>query len=81
MGRYIANRFLQAIPTVLLVTILVFLMLHAIPGDPAEIFLGESQSTPELLAKIREEMGLNRPLTEHQTPRFWRNHVAAAQHP
>jgi ABC-type dipeptide/oligopeptide/nickel transport system permease component len=71
MARYIANRFLQAVPTILLVTILVFLMLHAIPGDPAEIFLGESQSTPELLAKIREEMGLNRPLTEQYLSFLW----------
>lgn len=64
MTRYLVNRLLQAIPTVLLVSILVFLMLHAIPGDPAEIFVGENQATPEMLEKIREDMGLNRPLAE-----------------
>lgn len=64
MTRYLVNRLLQAIPTVLLVSILVFLMLHALPGDPAEIFVGENQATPEMLEKIREDMGLNRPLTE-----------------
>src|SRR5262245_60891144 len=64
MVRYIVNRLVQAIPTVLLVSVLVFLMLHLIPGDPAEIFLGEHRSTPELLAKVREDMGLNRPIVE-----------------
>ena len=46
MLRYIGNRLLASIPTVLLVTVLVFLMLHLIPGDPAEIFLGENFSSP-----------------------------------
>ncbi len=64
MLRYIVNRLIQTIPTVLLVSVLVFLMLHLIPGDPAEIFLGEHRATPELLAKVREDMGLNRPIVE-----------------
>jgi peptide/nickel transport system permease protein len=64
MTRYIVNRLLLAIPTVLLVSMLVFLMLHLIPGDPAQIYIGDKPSTPELLAKIREDMGLNKPLTE-----------------
>ncbi len=62
MTRYLINRLLQAVPTVLLVSILVFLMLHLIPGDPAEIFLGERQTSPEQLEIVREQMGLNRPL-------------------
>lgn len=37
-------------------------MLHLTPGDPAEVYLGDSRSTPELLENVREEMGLNRPL-------------------
>jgi ABC-type dipeptide/oligopeptide/nickel transport system permease component len=60
--RYIGGRLVAAIPTVLLVTVLVFLILHLIPGDPAEIYLGENRSTPELLAKVRADMGLDRPL-------------------
>jgi ABC-type dipeptide/oligopeptide/nickel transport system permease component len=62
MIKFIFQRLLQAIPTVLLVSILVFLMLHMIPGDPAEIYVGDRQSTPEQLEVIREQMGLNRPL-------------------
>lgn len=37
-------------------------MLHLIPGDPAEIYLGENRSSPELLAQVRADMGLDRPL-------------------
>jgi len=62
---------LQAIPTVLLVSILVFLMLYLIPGDPAEIFVGDSRTTPEMLEKIREDMGLNRPLYEQYLSYIW----------
>jgi len=64
MSQYLTKRFIQAIPTVLIVSILVFLMLHLIPGDPAEIFVGENVATPEMLEQIRERMGLNRPLHE-----------------
>lgn len=62
MTRYLIRRLLQAIPTVLLVSILVFLMLYLIPGDPAAIYLGERQSSPEQLEIVREQMGLNRPI-------------------
>ena len=64
MARFLLNRLLLAIPTVLLVSILVFLMLHLIPGDPAEIYIGDKPSTPAMLEKIRDDMGLNKPLTE-----------------
>ena len=62
MSKYLAGRLLQTIPTVFLVTVGVFLMLHLTPGDPAEVFLGDKRSTPELLEKVRGDMGLNRPL-------------------
>jgi ABC-type dipeptide/oligopeptide/nickel transport system permease component len=62
MTRYLIRRLLQAIPTVLLVSVLVFLMLYLIPGDPAAIYLGERQSSPEQLEIVREQMGLNRPV-------------------
>jgi peptide/nickel transport system permease protein len=62
MTKYIVNRLLQAIPTVLAVSILVFLMLQFIPGDPAEIYIGDRETTPERLAQVRERMGLNRPI-------------------
>ncbi len=62
MLQYILKRTIAAVPTVLLITVLAFAMLHLTPGDPAEIFLGENRSTPELLARVRQDMGLDRPL-------------------
>lgn len=64
MIKYLITRLLQAIPTVFFVTIAVFLMLHLTPGDPAQVFLGDKTSTPEMLERVREDMGLNRPLHE-----------------
>ena len=62
MGKYLSSRLLQTIPTVFLVTVVVFLMLHLTPGDPVLVFIGDKQSTPEFREKVREDMGLNRPL-------------------
>ncbi|MBC7126447.1 MAG: ABC transporter permease, partial [Bacteroidales bacterium] len=45
------------------VSVLVFLMVHLAPGDPALIMLGEHASK-ESVEKLREEMGLNKPLYE-----------------
>ncbi len=64
MVEYIAKRLLLTIPTIVAITVLVFLILHAVPGDPAIIFLGENSATPERLDAIRRSMGLDRPLVE-----------------
>jgi peptide/nickel transport system permease protein len=72
MLRYIRDRILISIPTVLAVTLLVFLMLQLVPGDPAEVFLGESHSTPEILARVRHDMGLDRPLYIQYLDFLWK---------
>ena len=61
MLAYIVRRIMIMIPTLLGVTIIVFLMLHATPGDPAELLLGE-RATTESLDQMREHLGLNKPL-------------------
>lgn len=58
---YAAKRLLLAIPTLLIVAIAVFAMLHLIPGDPAQLMLGDVDS-PEALVRLRAELGLDRPL-------------------
>lgn len=63
MSKYLVRRFLETIPVIVGVSILVFLMLHLIPGDPAVAILGE-RATPENIDALRERLGLNRPLTE-----------------
>ena len=61
MPAYIIRRILILIPTLLGVSIIVFLMLHMTPGDPAELLLGE-RATEETLNAMREHLGLNQPL-------------------
>jgi len=60
MAKYLL-RLLDAIPTVFLVLVLVFIAMRILPGDPAIAALGE-MATPEQLAIFREQMGLNAPL-------------------
>ena len=61
MLAYVIRRLLILIPTLLGVSVIVFLMLHMTPGDPAELLLGE-RATVESLAQMREHLGLNEPL-------------------
>lgn len=62
MLRFLARRLLLAIPTMVAASIVVFLMLHLVPGDPAMIFFGDQPVTPERLEMVRRQMGLHRPL-------------------
>jgi len=59
---YVAKRLLLTVPLLLAVSVLVFLVLHLVPGDPAIVFIGDREATPERLAQIRHVMGLDRPL-------------------
>jgi peptide/nickel transport system permease protein len=61
MPAYIIRRILILVPTLLGVSVIVFLMLHMTPGDPAELLLGE-RATEETLNEMREHLGLNKPL-------------------
>jgi len=61
MIAYIIRRIFILIPTLLGVSIIVFLMLHITPGDPAELLLGE-RATLQSLEAMREHLGLNKPL-------------------
>ncbi len=61
MRGFIIRRALIVIPTILGVTVIIFLMLSITPGDPAELLLGE-RATKEALESMREHLGLNKPL-------------------
>lgn len=60
-GQYISRRLIQMVPVLIGITIIVFLMIRAIPGDPAQLMLGEHAPLSEL-AGIRRSMGLDKPL-------------------
>ena len=70
MVRYILIRFLDAIPTVLMVLTLVFIAMRILPGDPAISALGDN-ATAEQLAAFRDRMGLNAPLWQQYLTFLW----------
>ena len=55
---YIIKRILQMIPVILISAVLIWVMIRAIPGDPARIMVGE-HARPEVYEAYREKMGLN----------------------
>jgi peptide/nickel transport system permease protein len=61
MRRYIFQRLLLVVPTVLGVITLVFLLIHLVPGDPVDVMLGEA-ARPADKARLRHQLGLDRPL-------------------
>jgi peptide/nickel transport system permease protein len=70
--RYVARRLLLLVPVLAGVSVIIFMVLHLSPGDPAEIMLG-SQATREDLARLRAELGLTEPL--HVQYVRWLGHV------
>lgn len=61
MRTYLLRRLLHLVFVLLLVSVLVFIVMRLIPGDPANIMLG-TEATPEMIEEAREAMGLNRPM-------------------
>jgi peptide/nickel transport system permease protein len=63
MLSFAVRRLLYAVPTLLLVTIMVFALVRVLPGDPALLMLGE-EATPELVDILNRDLGLDRPLPQ-----------------
>lgn len=63
MIRHAAVRLLLAVPTVLIAAAIIFFMVRLVPGDPAQLMLGDVDN-PALLARLRDELALDRPLPE-----------------
>jgi len=71
MGSYIASRVAQLVPVLLLISLIVFAIMHLLPGDPALLMLAGAEGgaiSPERLAELRQQMGLNDPLAIQ----YWR---------
>jgi peptide/nickel transport system permease protein len=58
---FVLRRLILSIPILLLVSIMVFSLIHLIPGNPATVILGQ-EATPEAIAALEHELGLDRPL-------------------
>lgn len=63
MGSYILKRLISAVPVLLGITVIVFLIMAMIPGDPATAILG-SYATPENVEKLNRDLGLDKPLMQ-----------------
>ncbi len=61
MRVYLAKRFLMTLAVLLLVTTFLSLLIHIVPGDPAKTLLGP-RASPELIAKVRSAMDLDKPV-------------------
>lgn len=61
MGSYVIKRIVGLVPILFGISLLVFTILHLVPGDPASIMLG-TNATPEAIAALRTRMGLDEPL-------------------
>lgn len=61
MASYLLHRLAGTIPVLLLISLLVFLLIHAAPGDPSLLLLGEETNAAEI-AKAKERWGLDQPL-------------------
>jgi peptide/nickel transport system permease protein len=58
---FVLRRLVLSVPILLLVSIMVFSLIHLIPGNPATVILGQ-EATPEAVAALEHELGLDRPL-------------------
>lgn len=77
MSRYILSRLLQLAPVLWLISTIIFAVMHLLPGDPAELMLAGAEGgaiTPQRLAELKREMGLDDPLIV-QYARFLTNAV------
>jgi peptide/nickel transport system permease protein len=61
MVNYIIKRVLQLVPTLIGVSILIFILIHSVPGDPARMIAGNDASEQDVLI-LRERLGLDQPL-------------------
>lgn len=63
MWRFLGTRIAMGVFTIWITTILVTLLIHAVPGDPVQIMYAQSQgTTPEQIEEVRRSLGLDRPI-------------------
>jgi len=65
LWRYIAKRLLQAIPLLLGIATVTFIIVHLAPGDPMDVYLDEryrGEVDPQVIELIRKKYGLDQPL-------------------
>jgi peptide/nickel transport system permease protein len=64
VGRYVVRRLIETAVLVAVVSTIVAVFIHLIPGDPASLIVGDNNNTPERIAAVRANLGLDRPIHE-----------------
>src|SRR5579872_7104399 len=62
MGRYLLRRLLLMVPTLFGASVVIFVGLRIIPGDPVQMMLGDNVVTTADIDRLRDELGLNEPI-------------------
>jgi peptide/nickel transport system permease protein len=64
MWAFIARRLAAAVPVMIGITFVAFILIHLVPGSPAKVILYGSQATPQQIANLTNQLGLNQPVWE-----------------
>ena len=70
-ARFLVRRFAQAVPLLFVVSVVVFLLIHAAPGGPLAIYLANPNVRPADLERLRRALGLDRPLWQQYWAWVW----------
>ena len=68
---FVIRRVAQMVPLLLVVSLLVFALIHAAPGGPLALYLENPNVRPEDIERLRRQMGLDRPLTAQYLAWLW----------
>ena len=60
MTRYLVQRLLSALLTIWVTTVIVTMLIHAVPGDPVRIMYAQWQASPEQIEAVRKNLGLDK---------------------
>ena len=71
MLRYIGRRVAQSVPLVLVISLIVFLLIHAAPGGPLALYLDNPNVRPADIERLKRSLGLDRSLTEQYLSWLW----------
>lgn len=71
MLRFVFKKILYLVPTLIGISVVAFLFIHSIPGDPVRIMAGERGLTPERHAELMAEFGLDKPLWQQYAHYMW----------
>lgn len=71
MGGYLLKRLAQIVPIILVIVVVNFFLVHLAPGDPIVYIVGDAPVSEEIVAQLREKLGLDKPLLEQLVIYLW----------